>query len=40
MSGPTVLPIGTTNIEYPPSKRKVVKDHRGNIISDSKINNN
>jgi hypothetical protein len=32
----SVLPEGTTTIEYPRSKKKVVKDHKGNIISDSK----
>jgi hypothetical protein len=35
MSITTVLPEGTTTIEYPRSKRKVVKDSKGNIISDS-----
>ena len=31
----TVLPEGTTEIFYPRSKRKIVKDSKGNIISDS-----
>jgi hypothetical protein len=30
----TVIPEGTTTIEYPKSKRRVVKDHKGNIMSD------
>jgi hypothetical protein len=32
----TVMPEGTTNIKYPRSERKIVKDSKGYIISDSK----
>jgi hypothetical protein len=35
MSATSTIPKGTETIEYPRSKRKIVKDSKGNIISDS-----
>jgi hypothetical protein len=36
MSTTTVLPEGTTIIEHPRSGRKIVKDSKGNIITESR----
>ena len=39
MSNYPFVPESTTVIEYPRSKRKIVLDHTGKVISDSAIAN-